>query len=139
LITDSRYAEIVEGIAVGNYKVLCQPTTKTAEFYQDFFKKADYKKIGFEESISVREFEALGKRAPKRTFLGAEELILNLRAVKSAEEIKAIGKAVALADKVMAAAIGMLKPGLLETELSLRIRRMFEDAGAIGESFENIV
>lgn len=139
LITDSRYAEIVEGVAAGNYKVLCQPAKDVADFYKNYFKKADYKRIGFEESITVREFESLGKRAEKSEFLGAEELVLNMRAIKTAEEVKVIGKAVALADKVMAQAIGMLKPGLLETELSLRIRRMFEDLGADGESFENIV
>lgn len=140
-ITDSRYAEIAEGALDKGFQILCRPTKDVAAYFEDIYKKSGYRKIGFEESITVAEFDALGKltKKAKSKLERAEAAILDMRAVKDETELAIIKKAVALADRMMANAQASIKAGMSELELSKIIRRSSEDLGGEGQSFDNIV
>lgn len=140
MVTDSRYAEIAEGAVKGSgVSVLCQPLTGLKEYYQGLFKASGYTRVGFEESITVREFDALKARVKGAKLEKAEDLILKMRAIKDAAELALIKKAVKLADAMMDYAMSEVKIGRTEEELSKLIRRAAEDLGGEGESFDNIV
>src|SRR5690606_31114955 len=98
-----------------------------------------YGKLAFEGSITVAEHDLLKKWTRGTRLVRNDGLIATLRRVKDAEEIKAISAAVRLGDKLMEAAIGQLRPGASESQISRYIRRTAEDLGAEGESFSNIV
>ncbi len=138
-ITDSRYAEIAAGMIDRSFKVICQPPKGTADFLRSLFKGSGYKAIGFEESITFQQYEAYKGYARGGKLVPAQDLILDLRAVKDGAELAIIRRAARLADDMMALALKSLRVGMTELELSRIIRRGAEDLGGEEESFKNIV
>lgn len=138
MITDGRYAEAAEK-ALPGFRMVIQPMQKVKEFLADFFRGKGYGKLAFEGTITVAEHELLKKWTRGTRLVRNDGLIATLRRVKDAEEIAAITAAVRLGDRLMEAAIGQLRPGVPEGEISRFIRRTAEDLGADGESFSNIV
>jgi Xaa-Pro aminopeptidase len=140
LITDGRYAEIAQGM-VKDARVHVQPLSKVDEWYQAFFSKAGYRKIGFEGTLPWESVQNLKKRVrpAKSQLVEAGEMIRELRRVKEDSEIRLIAKAARIADAMMEEAQSAARPGISELELSLLIRRTAENLGASGESFDNIV
>lgn len=138
-ITDSRYGEAAEKAVSGHRKVVVQPTTRVREFLQGLMSKRGYKNAGYEGSISVDELDAMKKWTRGIKLVRAGELLMSLRRVKDALELKAIRRAVALADELMEHAIGLLAPGITEAGLSQSVRFHAEILGGSGESFSNII
>lgn len=139
VVTDPRYGEAAEAALDGIATVVVQPTTNVQDFLRKLFKKSDYKRVGFEGSISVDEYDNLRKLFRRTKLEKAGHLISELRKVKDESELRQIRKAVRLADRVMGEALDRLKPGLSEQELSRSIRFLMEELGGEGESFSNIV
>lgn len=138
-VTDSRYAEIAAGMIDKSFKVICQPPKGTADFFRGLFKAGAYKNIGFEQSIPYQQYETFRQYARGGKLVGAQDLILDLRAVKDDAELAIIRRATKLADDMMAHALKSLRIGMTEWELGKIIRRSAEDLGGEGESFQNIV
>lgn len=137
-ITDARYGEAAAK-AIDGFEVIVQPTTKVKEFFIDLYAKSGYGKAGFEGSISVDQLASLRAQTKKTKLVKAGELVTNLRRVKDADEIKSIKAATKLADDMMAYALTLLKPGVVESDVSRKIRFASEELGGEGESFSNIV
>lgn len=137
-VTDSRYGEMAEK-SLPWLKVLVQPSSHVLPYLKGVFHQKGYTSAGIEGSMSLEQFEVVKKWTRGVKLSRAGQLITNLRRVKDAVELKAIRKAVRLADELMARAMEQIKPGLKEEELSRFIRRGAEDFGGEGESFDNIV
>jgi Xaa-Pro aminopeptidase len=71
--------------------------------------------------ISIAFYEYLVKHLPEATFVDATDLVDNIKAVKSAEEIELIKKTCVLQDEVMAYAKTIIRPG----------RKVFEIVGDV--------
>jgi Xaa-Pro aminopeptidase len=71
--------------------------------------------------ISIAFYEYLVKNMPDATFVDATDLVDNIKAVKSVEEIELIRKTCALQDEVMAYAKTIIRPG----------RKVFEIVGDV--------
>jgi len=139
-ITDGRYAEAAEEIVFGA-EIQIQPIRDIDQYFEDIFKKRDYKKLAFESSISYHQFQQLNKRLKNCSTELVDEtnLIKNLRMVKDEAEIAQIRKAAEIADQMMQTIWSEIKPGMTEREVSRRIRFLSEELGGSGESFTNIV
>lgn len=139
-ITDGRYSEAAEEIVHGA-EILIQPIRELDQFFEEIFKKRDYKKLAFESSISYHQFQQLKKRTKSCSTELVEEtnLIKDLRMVKDEVEIAKIRKAADIADGMMQKIWSEIKPGMTEKEVSRRIRFLSEELGGSGESFTNIV
>jgi Xaa-Pro aminopeptidase len=97
------------------------------------------KKIGFEKDhLSVSEFEELEKAIGKKRLLPVQHLVENLRAVKDAEEIALLSKAIEISDSVFKKILGILKPGVSELDISAEISYLHKKLGAEGDAFEVI-
>lgn len=72
-------------------------------------------------------------------FIPTVNLIESLRAVKDAEEIAAIRRAVELSAQVFADVLPLVRPGVRELELAAEIDYRMKRAGATAPAFETIV
>jgi len=97
--------------------------------------------VGYEaEHVSVDRFNrwraALGEAAP---LCGTVGLVEELRQVKDADELQAIRRAVAIADRAWAQALDDLRPGLTEREFAWRLESAMRTSGASAVAFDLIV
>lgn len=72
-------------------------------------------------------------------FINGHEMMENFRIIKSPSDIDNMKKAAALADKVMVAMKTFIKPGMLESEVTDEIKRLYKAYGSQGISFDPIV
>lgn len=102
-------------------------------------KKIKMGKIGYEnESIPYSDFVHM-KKSLKKTFVPFSNKILEIRAVKNADEAKKVEKAAEIADKGMRAAFESIIAGVRETDVAAQIEFAMRKAGAEWFSFQTIV
>ena len=79
-------------------------------------------RIGVEEShLRVLELRLLEQAAPQAQFISAEEKVASLRMLKDQAEIKAIHRAVAIAQDAYLATLPYIKPGVTEREVAAEL------------------
>ena len=138
LLTDSRYTEAAKNEAP-LYQVLEYRRGLAAELASiTAVKRAGT--IYYEpEFITMAVWRRLTETLPAVSF---EPLPFNLdgpRAVKSAEEIKLVTKALAITEAAVAATLARMEPGQTEREAAFFLEAEFRRLGAEGPSFETIV
>ena len=95
-------------------------------------------RIGYEGSIAASCYLALSKSFPKATLVDVEGEALDLRAVKTPDEIARIAAAESLNDEIWSFARREFRRGMTEKEMQ-RIIRGYMNALGDGEAFETIV
>ncbi|MBI3341527.1 aminopeptidase P family protein [Candidatus Curtissbacteria bacterium] len=97
-------------------------------------------KIGFEEKdLKVSEFNNFKTLLPGKDLIGTRDLIENLRAVKTSDEVKKIEKAQIISQNALALLLKSLKTGQTEQEIAQRLALIVQKVGGEGLSFESIV
>lgn len=106
-----------------------------------FARDKHWKRSGYDPGkLSVEQLGALRRGAHRRRrFVAAAGLPASLRIRKDEGELAQMRRAAALADRVMAAAIKLLKPGIREVEVAAEIEYRMRCEGASGAAFEPIV
>jgi len=84
-------------------------------------------------------FVQLEKVRPGTTWVDASKAVRRARSTKDAEEIARLRKAAEIGSKVGAEIPGLLRSGILESELAAEIEYRMNRAGANGPSFSTIV
>jgi Xaa-Pro aminopeptidase len=99
------------------------------------------KRVGFDPTqTSVGQLQLLGKAAGARTkWISTPGLVGTLRARKEPSELARMRQAAILAGDVLAGAIHLLKPGVMENEVAAEIEYQMRKRGASGPAFETIV
>jgi Xaa-Pro aminopeptidase len=104
------------------------------------------KKLGFQPGdVTVATYQAMTKAVKampvtdRPKLLAAPPLVEQMRAVKGAEELAAIQRAVDLADEAFEAAARRIEPGWTETQVAWEIEKHVREHGGDGVSFETIV
>ena len=141
LITDSRFTEQARREAPG-VRVIQQArglSTSVGEFLK--LAGRGSRKVGFPAGhLTVAQLQAMKKAAGARVrWTPAEGYVERLRGHKDAQELAMMRRAAALADKVMAKALELLKPGVRELEIAAEIEYQMRLLGASGPAFETIV
>ena len=95
-------------------------------------------RIGYEGSIAASCYLALAKSFPKAALVDVEGEALDLRAVKTPDEIARIAAAESLNDEIWSFARREFRRGMTEKEMQ-RIIRGYMNALGDGEAFETIV
>jgi Xaa-Pro aminopeptidase len=139
LITDGRFTMQARQ-EISGVRVVQQEGLLAASVGQ-FLKAERIAKVGFDASqVTVHELELLRKTSGRRTrWVVATEQAEALRRRKDATEIALMRKSASLADKVMAHALKLLKPGVRELEIAAEIEYQMRQLGASGPAFETIV
>ncbi len=96
------------------------------------------RRIGFEGDVPASRDMELSRRLPRAKFVDIGPDMLDLRAVKTPEEIARITAAEALNDRIWNMARRDFRPGMTEKDMQ-RIIRAYMNALGDGEAFETIV
>lgn len=140
LLTDGRFDETADREAPWARKVVRRargPESIAAEV-----KRAKLQRLAFDESqMSVATLRALKKALGRggAKLIGTPGWIAERRVVKSADEIKAIRKAIRVAEKAFVAMRKELRAGMTELEVAGRLEFEMKRRGASGPSFATIV
>ncbi len=107
----------------------------------DLLNKLPPGPIGFEGSwVTVSLYDELGRRlATGRTLQAADGLVEQLRAVKDADELAVIRRAIAITDRAYLAVLAGLRPGQTEREIAWAFERALRDGGADEMAFGPVV
>ncbi|MHA1671687.1 MAG: M24 family metallopeptidase [Promethearchaeota archaeon] len=90
------------------------------------------KTIGLESYMPRYQSEALQKKFPNANFVNGDNTFLEMRLVKTEEEIRRIKKSTEVAEKAIETCIDNVKLDMLDTELLQIARRTIIDEGAWG-------
>jgi len=138
IITDSRYYEQVERQAP-EFK-LERAGYKTTDKLGELLESLNLTRLGFESDfVTVSQLDTYREKLPEVDWMATKGLLGRLRAVKTAEEIEVIQRAVDLADRAMEHAYAIARPGMTEIELAWQLEVFMRERGAEGLSFDSIV
>lgn len=138
LLTDPRYELHAIGEAVG-FKVVIYRAGPAVDLAR-LAAKHRIKKLGFEpDHLTVAEHKIMVKALKGRKLATAGEIVENMRAIKSPDEVRKIKRALGITEKALAKTYKFLKPGRTELEAARFLEEAMVDLGAEGPAFETIV
>jgi Xaa-Pro aminopeptidase len=142
LATDSRFEEQAVNEAP-LYDIICHKEGLEREIPK-ILKKLGTKKLGIESKrISLLDYKKMLKEIQSSALaiklVQTENIVENLREIKSEEEIQSIKKALSIAESVFRDIQKYIKAGITEKEAAWKIEKGLREAGADGESFPAIV
>lgn len=142
LTTDSRFTIQATAEAPG-YDVLVYKNG-LAKALPDLFKRLNAQVVGFESTrVSVQQHsqfnKALNEAALSVTWEPQEDLVAQLRLLKSTQEINATIDALAVAEAAFEHVVKKLKVGMTEKGVAWEMERVMREAGADALSFPVIV
>ena len=138
LITDSRYIEIAKRTVTNMNVLLANKPMK--EMLWDIIKKKQIKRVGVEED----ELSLAAYKSFKATFEDCKilsvvsEILKELRAVKSADELLIIEKAQSITDAAFSHILEIITPNMTENDVALELEFFMRKNGADGLAFETI-
>ena len=141
IFTDFRYVPAVRRVAPWLKCVEVKRGTsfpKAARRFLESRRMPRPGRIGYEGSIAASCYLALAKSFPKATLVDVEGEALDLRAVKTPDEIARIAAAESLNDEIWSFARREFHRGMTEKEMQ-RVIRGYMNALGDGEAFETIV
>ena len=138
-IVDSRYTEEAQKYAEKTGLEVIEISTKFTDTVADICKKNDIKKLAFEnETIGLSEFKHYNE-ATKCEFVGIDNRLMQIRNVKSDDEIEFMIKANEIAEKSFLELLNFVKTGKTEKELQAYFDYLMAKNGSDGVSFSTIL
>jgi Xaa-Pro aminopeptidase len=139
LISDGRFT--VQGRAETSGIRILQQKGSLFESVGQFLKDSHLRRVGFDPTqITVGQLQSLRKAAGKGVrWVPTVDRVESLRMRKDAAELAQMRRSAILAGEVVQSAIGLLKPGIREFEVSAEIEYQMRKRGASGPAFETIV
>lgn len=139
LHTDSRYSNACElaSAAAGSLVEVDDERESHAKFAARYAEGLG--SLAIEDSVSLAEFRKIEQELAGKDILETSGLVLNLRAVKDAEEIRRMRAAQAITDAAFAHIVQFMRPGVTEREIQLELEAFMIRAGASGLAFSSIV
>lgn len=138
LITDFRYVEQAKHEAPLFQVVKYQGSLKAA--ISDLLTNIKVKKLGLEDDyVSHSLYEEYRAAFSKVELVSLKKSIEDLRIVKDTYELEIIKKAVEIADNAFSHVLGLIKPGITESEVAAELEYSMKKQGARGPSFDTIV
>ena len=140
LVTDSRYIEAAEKAAAAGVTVwLYDRERPLMERLKEAVRAAGMERLAAEDGkLSHRDY--LGyEKALGMELLPAGELMTQLRAAKTEEEIDAMRAAQAIAEQALEDVLGLIRPGMTEKQVMAELVYRTLRYGSEGNSFDPIV
>ena len=136
--TDGRYTEQVKS-QVKNCKIFITGSSHLEEIYKQKLIAVD-SSVGF-ESQHVTHFvhKNMCEKFPKVDWVGTENIVETIAAVKDSDEISYLKTAIEITDKVFDEILPLLEPGVTENKIAATMSYKFKEHGADGDSYDPIV
>lgn len=139
ILTDGRYAEQVQN-EVDDYTPVIQGNRKEMQAVSDIVGDLSDQTLWFEgEHLSVARYTALCESAPAKRYQAKRGLVEQRRAVKDANEIGAIRRALQIAEAAFHKVLDFIHEGMTERELAHFLLDEMWRGGAVKESFDPLV
>ena len=91
--------------------------------------------VAFErDAVNFREYEEFARECTQR-LVPADNVLIDLRKVKTTEELVLLRRAESIGDEAFARILKDLRPGVTETEIAAKLTYYMCEAGASGSSF----
>jgi Xaa-Pro aminopeptidase len=137
LLCDSRYTlqagSEVSLCAVSEYKTKLEGITS-------HLSEKGFRRVAFDaEKVPVAFFNSLTAALPGVEFIPLSDQLDQLRSVKSPEEIDLIAFSAGLASSAFEELLHLIKPGVSERELALKLEILMKNKGAEEKAFDFIV
>jgi len=143
VVTDFRYWQAAEMRAPSfGLMKLERGKYEIGDAIHDFALANQARVIGFEaQHVNVHRFKQWqkGARQAHAKLKATEDIVKRLRAVKDADEIEQIRRAVQLTDEAFAHFVQRVRPGMTEKQGAWLIESFFREHGAEGNAFDPIV
>jgi len=138
LATDFRYIEQARNQA-SDFDIV-HISEGLPRWLSELVSSLDIANIGFEsDDISFAAYRELTKAIGKKQLVPTERIVESLRAVKDADELKLITKAVEIADAAFEEIAPTLRPGMTEREAAWALEKAMREKGSGSMPFEIIV
>lgn len=142
LLTDSRYDQQAAAEAP-LYEVICYKEG-LKKVLPDLLKQVAARRLGFEKiRFTVKQHEELGQAIDSAgipvQMVATENIVENLRAIKSEEEIEHTRRALLLAETAFQKAVKTLSLVMTEKQIAWTLEKEIREAGAEGLSFPSII
>lgn len=138
LITDSRYTEQACNEAV-DFEVVTYNLSSFSTL-KEIMSNLKCKKVGYESKLlddyTVRNLKALDNNIE---LVPTEDVLINIRKIKSDEELNYLRKAIEISDKGIIELVKNIKAGITEKELAIELEYNMKKFGSEGEAFKTIV
>jgi Xaa-Pro aminopeptidase len=135
LLTDFRYIEAAGEVSSVYHVVLLDNNVSLYSFISDL----NISKLAIEEGV-ISNLEAKKiKKETGCTFISGDGIVETARVIKEPDEIKAIKRAQAIAEKGFHYMLDNLRPGMTEKEAALKLELFLREAGADRLAFETIL
>lgn len=106
----------------------------------DILKDYDFKTLGIEDDyITYEQFLNFDEKLKNTKLVPLKRSLVELRSVKSLEEVDKIQKAAEIADKAYEHIIQKIQPGMKEIDIALDLEYFMKNLGASKVSFDTIV
>lgn len=137
-ITDFRYTEQAEEQVKG-YTIV-EHTSLIVEEIHNQLKKLNIKKLGFEQNdVTYAQYALYNKVFENIELIPVDNMIEQLREIKTEEEIVIMEKAAEIADKAFEHILTFIKPGVKEIDVANELEFYMRKLGATSSSFDIIV
>lgn len=139
LFTDARYTGMAKEMSPFVTLREVKHTTPLSKQLKEIFEKENVEHLGFEEeNITYGEVADLEEKFDAVEFIPTVEIVEDLRTSKDTDEVENIRKACALTDLGFEYILKLLKPGVTELEIKVKLESFIrENGGSI--AFESIV
>jgi|SRR3989344_407730 len=139
LITARLYEVEANRLKSNNLDVkIASERDQTQQFIFDTLK--NYQKIGFEkDNLTVAEHEKYQNLLPGKDFIATQNIVENLRQIKTADEIAKIEKAQVISQQALVSLLPTIKVGQTELEIAERLESIMRALGSQGTAFTTIV
>lgn len=124
------------------YDIVCYKKGLPKEL-PEIVKRLDTRKLGFESvRLSCHQYnkmrEALVEAELDTALVPVEDIVENLRVIKTEDEIEATRKSLAVAEDAFEAVLAKLEPGMTEAEGAWQLEMSVREKGGKGLSFPTI-
>ncbi len=135
-ITDFRYIEQAQNQCHG-FEIIETDSSRTIV---DILSELNLSKLGIEEDyMTYGQALNFKNKLSEIEMIPLEGALLELRSIKTLDEIKNIEQAASIADKAFEHILKFIKPGLRELDIALELEFFMRKRGASKLSFETIV
>lgn len=138
ILSDSRFEE--ELSVRHKYARAIMRKGAIAEALGPVVEKAKLQRMGIQaDHLSVAARRAIAKQTGAKTLKEISGWMLHQRAVKDADEVRLIERAVAIQEQAFAQLLDELKPGMTEQQIAALLEYQMRSLGADGPSFNTII
>ena len=137
--TDSRYTEAAQRVIKNAVMREVGAGRGYGVLVEEVIREEGLQKIGFEDAyMTVQDYERY-RKAISFKLVPATDLMLQLRMVKSEEELEAMIGAQRIAERALEDILKEIRPGVTEKEIAARLQYLMLHYGASDMSFDPIV